>query len=167
MRSSHDATASLIFKSCPPLSHLPTLSQLSAFVHVWLFALAFLLRLGLACGFVFILTASTEGRVKCDISGVWCGACKKKKCFCGACTESSKQVEHHLFVAARSRQDLHVMMTFVPVCLWGYSRVRWRWWPTFSLLLSLFARDRERRRGAGSCFGNGIRRLKRDDSGMW
>lgn len=29
------------------------------------------------------------------------------------------------------------------------------------------ARDEERERGGVVCFGNGIRRLERDDSGMW
>ena len=138
MRSSCDAAASRIFKSClcfliSPLDlnygscayvNVCIVPPLGVRWHVAVFLFSFPTKKGVGGGW------------HCAGEGVLPPIKKKRKkkrmLPLGACI--SEQVEHHLFVVAQSRQD----------CMWWWhlspsvSEVTAeRWWPTFSLPLSL------------------------------
>lgn len=140
------------------LSCLPTWSQL---LHLCMCDCLFPSGVGWPMAvFLFSLLLLREGVF--GILGVWCCA-YKNICFCLECVQASfSRTGGAPFVCSGAVETrLHVMMTFVPVCLWGYSSVV----ELMTHFLSpSFPLTRDKRGGG---LGNGIRRLERDDSGMW
>lgn len=62
----------------------------------------------------------------------------KNTYLCVHCSFFSSLTGGAAFVCSSAvKTRLHAMMTFVPVCIWCYSRPWQLWWPTFPLPLSL------------------------------
>lgn len=127
------------------ISHLPTWSQL---LHLCMCGCLYWLLLrgcSVAQGCVLIFTAFKS---RCMLT-FWGFCCVYESLCFRLCVNSHRTGAAPLVCSNAGKTRLHVMMTFVPVCLGCYSSV-WRcWWPTFSLPFFPPAHDK----GWGGVFG--------------